>query len=339
MHHILWALFAFCLSCGYRPVGDINTATQQVQNRLFTPKELIDIQLVSGSCRINAGPADAIHVRVVHRYGPADKFTATLSEEDNLLRLREEFFSLARSQTEWTIEAPPQTQFRIHSASGDIILTELTGPIEVESVSGNIKVRGTTGKLALKTATADIDLANCVGDITAETISGQIRLKDGHGAITAETGSGLIKAQALDGTLHFTTNSGPIKSKDLSGQLSFYSNSGDISAAALHATGPGFFDTTSGDLAIGLAQAPAAEMTLQTMSGDAVLDYGGAPISGNFSFYAQVHRGEIIAPFSFDREEQHELEGHTYQLKSFSRTDDLPQILLRTDSGRAELRP
>ena len=321
MHHILWALFAFCLSCGYRPVGDINTATQQVQNRLFTPKELIDIQLVSGSCRINAGPADAIHVRVVHRYGPADKFTATLSEEDNLLRLREEFFSLARSQTEWTIEAPPQTQFRIHSASGDIILTELTGPIEVESVSGDIKVRGTTGKLALKTAAADIDLANCVGDITAET------------------GSGLIKAQALDGTLHFTTNSGPIKSKDLSGQLSFYSNSGDISAAALHATGPGFFDTTCGDLAIGLAQAPAAEMTLQTMSGDAVLDYGGAPISGNFSFYAQVHRGEIIAPFSFDREEQHELEGHTYQLKSFSRTDDLPQILLRTDSGRAELRP
>ena len=321
MHHILWALFAFCLSCGYRPVGDINTATQQVQNRLFTPKELIDIQLVSGSCRINAGPADAIHVRVVHRYGPADKFTATLSEEDNLLRLREEFFSLARSQTEWTIEAPPQTQFRIHSASGDIILTELTGPIEVESVSGDIKVRGTTGKLALKTATADIDLANCVGDITAET------------------GSGLIKAQALDGTLHFTTNSGPIKSKDLSGQLSFYSNSGDISAAALHATGPGFFNTTSGDLAIGLAQAPAAEMTLQTVSGDAVLDYGGAPISGNFSFYAQVHRGEIIAPFSFDREEQHELEGHTYQLKSFSRTDDLPQILLRTDSGRAELRP
>ncbi len=321
MHHILWALFAFCLSCGYRPVGDINTATQQVQNRLFTPKELIDIQLVSGSCRINAGPADAIHVRVVHRYGPADKFTATLSEEDNLLRLREEFFSLARSQTEWTIEAPPQTQFRIHSASGDIILTELTGPIEVESVSGDIKVRGTTGKLALKTAAADIDLANCVGDITAET------------------GSGLIKAQALDGTLHFTTNSGPIKSKDLSGQLSFYSNSGDISAAALRATGPGFFDTTSGDLAIGLAQAPAAEMTLQTMSGDAVLDYGGAPISGNFLFYAQVHRGEIIAPFSFDREEQHELEGHTYQLKSFSRTDDLPQILLRTDSGRAELRP
>ena len=321
MHHILWALFAFCLSCGYRPVGDINTATQQVQNRLFTPKELIDIQLVSGSCRINAGPADAIHVRVVHRYGPADKFTATLSEEDNLLRLREEFFSLARSQTEWTIEAPPQTQFRIHSASGDIILTELTGPIEVESVSGDIKVRGTTGKLALKTAAADIDLANCVGDITAET------------------GSGLIKAQALDGTLHFTTNSGPIKSKDLSGQLSLHSNSGDISAAALHATGPGFFNTTSGDLAIGLAQAPAAEMTLQTVSGDAVLDYGGAPISGNFSFYAQVHRGEIIAPFSFDREEQHELEGHTYQLKSFSRTDDLPQILLRTDSGRAELRP
>ena len=321
MRHILWALCAFCLSCGYRPVGDINTATQQVQNRLFTPKELIDIQLVSGSCRINAGPADAIHVRVVHRYGPADKFTATLSEEDNLLRLREEFFSLARSQTEWTIEAPPQTQFRIHSASGDIILTELTGPIEVESVSGDIKVRGTTGKLALKTATADIDLANCVGNITAET------------------GSGLIKAQALDGTLHFTTNSGPIKSKDLSGQLSFYSNSGDISAAALRATGPGFFYTTSGDLAIGLAQAPAAEMTLQTVSGDAVLDYGGAPISGNFSFYAQVDRGEIIAPFSFDREEQHELEGHTYQLKSFSRTDDLPQILLRTDSGRAELRP
>ena len=321
MRYILWALCAFGLSCGYRPVGDINTATQQVQNRLFTPKELIDIQLVSGSCRISAGPADAIHVRVVHRYGPADKFTATLSEEDNLLRLREEFFSLARSQTEWTIEAPPQTKFRIHSASGDIILTELTGPIEVESVSGDIKVRGTTGKLALKTATADIDLVNCDGDITAET------------------GSGLIRAQALDGTLHFTTNSGPIKSKDLSGQLSLHSNSGDISAAALHATGPGFFNTTSGDLAIGLAQAPAAEMTLQTVSGDAVLDYGGAPISGNFLFYAQVDRGEIIAPFSFDREEQHELEGHTYQLKSFTRTDDLPQILLRTDSGRVELRP
>ncbi len=45
---------------------------------------------------------------------------------------------------------------------------------------------------------------------------------------------------------------------------------GDINTAALHATGPGFFNTTSGDLAIGLAQAPAAEMTLQTVSGDAV---------------------------------------------------------------------
>ena len=332
-------LLTLCLSCSYRPVGDINTATQQVQNRLFTPKELVDIQLVSGSCRVSAGPADAIHVRVVHRYGPADKFTTTLSEEGNLLRLQEEFFSLARGQTEWTIEVPPQTQLRIHTASGDIILTELTGSIEVESVSGDIKVRRTTGDLTLQTATANIDLAHSDGAITAETLSGDIHIKEGSGDLAAQTGSGKIEAQTFAGKLQLITASGPIKAKDLSGQLSLQATSGSINATALRPTSPSFFNTTLGHLSIGLAQAPSDDLTLQTISGDAILSYNGVPISGYFSFYTQMGQGEVIAPFPFDREEQIDLEGQLHQLKSFTRSDDLPHILLRTASGRAELKP
>jgi hypothetical protein len=333
---LLACCIALCLSCGYRPVGDLNTATQQIKNRLFDPKKRIEVQLISGSCLVKAGPEDAIHVRVVHRYGPAEKFATQFTEEGDVLRLQEEFFTLARGQTEWTIEVPPHTALDIHTASGDVVLNALAGAVAVETVSGDIKARRTTGTLALQTASGDIQLSDCRGEISAHTSSGR------------------IKAQALDGVLQLATGSGHIKAKDLSGQLSCQAASGSIAINGLRPAGPGFFSTTSGDLLVDLADTPQDNLTLQTASGDALLRYNGAPIQGYFVFYAQVDRGTIAAPFSFDHAEQLVLDGLPYQLKSFTRADvseigaspsaavpvaPLPQIVIRTASGRAELEP
>ena len=267
MRPLLFALCTLGLSCSYRPVGNINTATYQEQNKLFAPAELVEVQLESGSCLIQTGPKDAIHVRVVHRYGPAEKFEAKFYEGENLLRMEEDFHSLARGQTEWTLEVPPQTRLRVKTTSGDVVFSGLVGEVEIQTISGDIHLKDSRGDFALQT------------------------------------------------------------------------DSGSISATAFRPDAPCFFTSASGNLTIGLAQAPAHDLTLTTASGDARLLYNSAPLRGSFAFYARVDQGEIAAPFAFDHEQQITLDGQPYWLKSFSREGDAPKIVLRTASGRVELRP
>jgi len=77
---------------------------------------------------------------------------------------------------------------------------------------------------------------------------------------------------------------------------------------------------------------------MSAASGDVTLDYNGNPIRGYFEFTARKHSGRISAPFKFDKVEEYEQSGQTYEQKSFTREKDSPKIYLSTSSGRAALK-
>jgi hypothetical protein len=94
----------------------------------------------------------------------------------------------------------------------------------------------------------------------------------------------------------------------------------------------------SGSLYVSLAQSADYDLTLDSASGDAVLNYNGHPIEGYFEFKASRDGGEIIAPFPFEKEEEREKWGKTYVIKSFKRVVEIPKIYIYTAAGKAVLK-
>ena len=71
---------------------------------------------------------------------------------------------------------------------------------------------------------------------------------------------------------------------------------------------------------------------------DVVLDYNKNPVFGSFEFVARADRGKISSPFKFDKEETFFDHGQKYMKKWFKRKKDTPKILIRTASGKVELK-
>ena len=110
----------------------------------------------------------------------------------------------------------------------------------------------------------------------------------------------------------------------------------DVSDAVID--GASSFSAGSGNVTVVLAESPAADLTISTGSGKAVLRYRGYPIEGYFEFTALQSRGKIVSPFGFDDESTFTQDGRTYMRKSFTLEKSDPKVTIRTGSGTAELK-
>ena len=68
------------------------------------------------------------------------------------------------------------------------------------------------------------------------------------------------------------------------------------------------------------------------------LDFNGNQVEGYFEFIARARGGRIISPFPFDDESTFWENNYLYDRKWFTRGSDDTQVLLRTLTGRVELR-
>jgi hypothetical protein len=142
------------------------------------------------------------------------------------------------------IELPrsaPDLQVAVHTASGDISVAAIFGPVTLNSASGDIHTRDTGGELNAHTASGDLFLERVTGRLTARTVSGDAR----------------VAAARLDA-------------------IDLHSVSGDLLLqATLRGDAPSHLQSVSGDVRLRLSSeqdaAPNVTLTLKSVSGDATV--------------------------------------------------------------------
>jgi DUF4097 and DUF4098 domain-containing protein YvlB len=174
------------------------------------------------------------------------------------------------------------------------------------------------------------------GDVEGTTGSGDVELINFNGEINANTGSGNMRVEKSTGDISLNCGSGNLKLNDNKASFSANTGSGNITARNLTLQGSSRFNTGSGDAEVVLAATPAFDLTVNSGSGDAELNFNGNEIKGEIVMKASKKHGNIVAPFNFDKTEEIDNYGdNTTVVKTAVKGNGTNRISVGTGSGSA----
>jgi len=317
---------------------NFTSLAQKEVNKTFTAKEKLKISTVSGGCTIKEGTSNEIKVNLRYTYSD-NCFEYKFDEGDNYLRIEEDFHGRNCSgKSEWTITVPANISVKFNSASGDLVLNKVDNKVYANTASGDIEVKNVGSKVEITTASGDIELENINGNSEISSASGNIAASDCKDGLQITTASGNIKALNIQGEIELTAASGDINLNDAIGEFHLKVASGSIEAENIELSAESYFTSASGNVDVILSKSTTHNLKLSSASGNSVLDYNGNKVNGFFEFSARVDKGEIISPIKFDKEEIIEKNGNDYDLKSFTKGSNSPTIIIKTASGKAQLK-
>lgn len=316
---------------------NIYGGNKQEIHKTFKNKTSVKINTLSGDCVVKKGPGPDIEVFFVHTYSNL-AFEPQFIEENSTLILKDKFRLSGSGDSTWHVTVPEKTNIHFNSISGDFSVEGLKSNIYAKTISGGVRAWNCVGDLDLGSVSGNMDIQDLSGKLNIRNVSSDLRVKKLSGDIYVKTYSGDVEAEDLQGIITIKVPSGDVDIKDAKGSFQIKSASGDIDASGIILTKPSHFKVASGSVYISLAQRADYDLTLDSASGDVVLNYNGNPIEGYFEFKASLDSGEIIAPFPFDKEEEIEKWGKTYVIKSFKRVAEIPRIYIYTATGKAVLK-
>jgi len=123
----------------------------------------------------------------------------------------------------------------------------------------------------------------------------------------------------------------------ITGALGVNVGSGDITASELNITGSSSFNSGSGDTEVVLASVLNHDISVNSGSGDAVLDFNGNKIEGEIVMKASKRNGRIEAPFSFDKEYEEDKGKQIIMIKEAKIGNKDIRIRVSTGSGTARI--
>jgi len=285
----------------------------------FSGIEKISLNTASGDCIVKKSSGDKVMLTLEHDYDEED-YEPVIEQDGNRLMIKEVFHKNSVSgKAMWSLSIPDDTELKFNTGSGDF---------EAENIKLEVDMNTGSGDLILKTVTGDIDANTGSGDIALGNFDGTLRANTGSGDIDVDKGKGEIKVNC---------GSGKIKMNDVSGSIKANVGSGDISvrnAEILQASG---FNSGSGDVEVVLSSTPDADLSVNSGSGDAELDFNGNALAGTLVMKANKKKGEISAPIKFDKEEEEKRGSQTIIKKTAELGGKDIKIHIGTGSGKASL--
>ncbi|MBZ5597072.1 MAG: DUF4097 domain-containing protein [Acidobacteriia bacterium] len=175
----------------------------------------------SGDITVHNGPAGTVSIsgkiHVGDRWFSSDR-QADVSEVEKNPPIRQsgnsifiDYPNVHNISIDYEITAPPDTNVRSHTGSGDQRIEGLHGTFDLESGSGDMQLTNMTGETRLHTGSGDVEARDFSGPFSAEAGSGDIRLDSkGAGNVQVHTGSGNIELRGVHGTLGVEAGSGDV---------------------------------------------------------------------------------------------------------------------------------
>jgi len=264
-----------------------SAAQGQKTSKTFSGIKKISLSTSSGNCKLIKGNTNEVQVTVSDTYSTSN-FRPIMEQDGSTLELKEDFAGRGSysGSSSWELIIPENLEIRFSSGSGDFEASEMEVKISGNTGSGNYRWRSVTGNSKINTG------------------SGNISIDDFHGDIDLNTGSGDVDITKAEGDLHANSGSGKINLLNVKGKVSANVGSGDITGKELVLTGKGMFNSGSGDVSIKLASAPGYAISVNSGSGDALLDFNGNKMEGRVIMTVNKRNGKIVAPFPFDKTEE-----------------------------------
>ena len=119
----------------------------------------------------------------------------------------------------------------VRDSSGEIVLSDVRGPVDVVDSSGEIELVSAAGTVTVHDGSGEIRIENVVGNVEIEDGSGEIALRLVRGDVRIRDGSGSIDARQVEGSVTVDGDgSGAVDVSDVTGDFSVLrGGSGSIS--------------------------------------------------------------------------------------------------------------
>jgi hypothetical protein len=267
----------------------------------FSKKDKVRIKLILGDCYLKNSTDGKIHIHIIHSY-QEDSFEARFREKGNALTIEEKLYGRnSDGNSTWTIAIPADIEIDFESATGDLILENVTLEIDGNTGTGNIEVDNVNGKIDLNTGTGNIEVINSEGEFELSSGTGKVSIEESKGNFDANSGTGDVE----------------VKNLTIEDEADLNSGIGDVEA--INPQGTDF------------------DLSLNSGTNNAILDMNGSPIEGYFEFTAHARKGRIVCPVEFDEENEYSNGDGNYVRKSFTKGKNTPRYFISTGTGKAKL--
>jgi hypothetical protein len=195
-------------------------------DRTLTVNGAVDLNVETGSGRIDVRPGDTSSVRIHAVIRAHDDFfgggeariheietNPPISQTGNSIRIGMPQGDRLRRHVSisYDLVVPRETRLRAHTGSGSESVEGIHGPVELDTGSGSVTVARVDDEVRIRTGSGRIQVDSVKGKVDAHTGSGSIEGAGIRGPINAHTGSGSMRLeQTAAGPLEAQTGSGGV---------------------------------------------------------------------------------------------------------------------------------
>ena len=158
--------------------------------------------------------------------------------------------------------------------------------------SADLRVEGEFADFRVASASGDVEVDSVTGKIKVANASGAFTVHDAHGSASVTSASGDVTVGDLDGDLRFKAASGSLTVGRLCGYVKSRTASGSVDVVAAVRGGVSAH-TSSGEVAVGVAEGTAARLDIVTGSGAVTnkLQPSDGPEQGDETLVLNVRSG------------------------------------------------
>ena len=171
---------------------------------------------------------------------------------------------------------PQGRDVAIYLAAGKVSATNVNGDITIDAASAPVTSSNTRGELDIHVGSGAVQVTQARGDLSVDTGSGAVTVSDVRGeSISMKSGSGEITVTSLrSNDLSIDTGSGNIQATGLiAPQVELETGSGSVTADLSGELWNVRVETGSGDVTLKVPPTLAADVDIETSSGDIETDF------------------------------------------------------------------
>ena len=229
-----------------------------------SPGGTLTINTDAGSVRLIGGSSNEVSVTadIRGRDRDVDDFEITADQSGNNVDVRGKltkggswFWNSTDIEVDYTINVPRQYAAKMHTAGGNITVSDLKGKVDGKTSGGNVSIDGTEGDVDLETSGGNVDADHCTG------------------ALRMRTSGGEIDVRTVTGDVDLGTSGGDVKISDVEGKVRAETSGGNMYVKVKGSNKGVFAETSGGDIEIVVAKGVSANIDAATSGGSVRFDF------------------------------------------------------------------
>jgi DUF4097 and DUF4098 domain-containing protein YvlB len=248
------------------------------------------------------------------------------------------------------IVVPRKSQLTVRNEKGDIVVSDMAGPVTIDNHNGDVDVRNTAGDVTIDMRHGDVKVADTKGDIKLAGKGGEVDVTTASGGLTVDGEFyGPIRAdkiakgvryisQRSDLTLsqlsgHLELGSGNLEITDAPGNLQLRTNRYDVDVE--NVGGKAKIENRDGTVELRSSSPPKDDIDIT--NANAIISLS-LPASSSFEITADCHSCDIDSDFSGGTLSKSSAGSGDNHLQGKYGTGRATKITLKTSYGNISLR-